>query len=152
MDDRKIMDDISIGGQPDAADLPRLAQRGYRTVVNLRGAHEEGVLEDEKRLAEEAGLNYAEIPVTPETLDDLAVQRFQGAVTGTDGPPAYVHCRGGGRAGLLTLMHLALAHSWSLQQAYEEGERHGGLAPGPDSPYREFFESFIKRHSPAERR
>lgn len=150
MNERKITTDITIGGQPMAEDIQSLAKRGFRTIVNLRTDGEQGALDEEKRIAEEAGLDYAEIPVAPNTLDDLAVHRFEGAVTG-DSPPAYVHCGGGGRAGIMTLLHLTIVPGWSLAQAYEQGQKLGDLAPGPNSPYRAFFEAYIKRHSPAER-
>ena len=150
MNERKITDGITIAGQPTTAELEKLKESGFRTVVNLRAASESGALPDEERLVEEAGLNYAEIPVASNTLDDLAVQRFIGAVATTDSQPALVHCAGGGRAGLMTLLHLAIEHGWSLAQAMEEGEKLG-IAPAPNSPYRAFFESYIKRHSPAER-
>ncbi|MBV9864867.1 MAG: protein tyrosine phosphatase family protein [Abitibacteriaceae bacterium] len=151
LNERKITNEISISGQPTAEDIADVAQRGFRMVVNLRAEGEQSDPDEEKRLVEEAGLNYTEIPVTPASLDDLAVQRFQGAVTGYDSTPAIVHCGSGGRAGIMVLLHLALTHGWSIQQALEEGEKMGNIAPGPDSPYRQFFESFLKRHSPAER-
>jgi uncharacterized protein (TIGR01244 family) len=150
MNDRKITDDITVGGQPTAEELQNLRANGYRTVVNLRTPDEEGVLRDEERLAEDTGLNYSSIPVSPDTLDDIAVQNFQGALIGDDRLPALVHCKGGGRAGVLTLLHLTINNGWSLAQALEEGNKLG-IAPSETSPYRAFFDDFIKRHSPAER-
>jgi len=150
MNERKITDDITISGQPSAEELQNLRASGYRTVINLRTMDEEGLVPDEERMAENAGLNYAAIPVSPDTLDDIAVQNFQGALIGDDRSPALVHCKGGGRAGVLTLLHLTISNGWSLAQALEEGEKLG-IAPSDTSPYRAFFDDFIKRHSPAER-
>jgi hypothetical protein len=45
---------------------------------------------------------------------------------------------------------MAVQHGWSLQQTLDEGKKLG-IAPSETSPYRAFFEGFIKRHSPAER-
>ncbi len=151
MNARNITNDIAISGQPSRDELGRVAEQGYRTVVNLRTADEPGVLSDEERLVEGAGLTYAAIPVSPGMLDDAAVERFSQALASVDGTPALVHCKGGGRAGMMTLLHLAIQNGWSLEQTLDEGKKLGDIAPPESSPYRAFFESFIKRHSPAHR-
>jgi uncharacterized protein (TIGR01244 family) len=145
---KQITDELWISGQPTPEEL-RTAGERFRTVVNLRTADENGV-PDEERLVENAGLSYAPIPVTPPTLDDAAVERFSQAVSSVDSTPALVHCQGGGRAGVMTLLHLAVTQGWSLERALEEGEKHG-IAPAPSSPYRAFFEDYIRRHSAGER-
>ncbi len=151
MDTREISEGISIGGQPTAEDLQQAGEQGFRTVINLRTDDEAGVLTEEERLVEGAGMTYAPIPVAPDTLDDIAVERFSQALASVDALPAYVHCKSGGRAGVMTLLHLAIYHGWSLEQTLQEGEKRGNIAPAPDSPYRAFFESFIRRHSAGER-
>lgn len=151
MNARNITNDIAISGQPTADELGRMAEQGYRTVVNLRTADEPGIVADEERIVEGAGLTYAAIPVSPDTLDDAAVERFSQALASVDGTPALVHCKGAGRAGMMTLLHLAIQNGWSLEQTLDEGKKLGDLAPSETSPYRAFFESFIKRHSPGER-
>jgi uncharacterized protein (TIGR01244 family) len=145
---QKISDEITTAGQPSADDLRELAGQGFRTVVNLRMPDEPGVA-DEERIVEGQGLNYASIPVSPETLDDAAVQRFVNTIASEGRVPALVHCKSGGRAGMMTLLYMAVQNGWSLQQTLEEGQKNG-TAPSATSPYRAFFEDFIRRHSPAE--
>lgn len=151
MNEKKITNAITVGGQPGADDIREIAAAGYRTVVNLRTDGEEGILPDEKEAVEHASLNYAAIPGAPDILDDIAVQRFSQAVSSLDSQPAYVHCKGGGRAGVMTLLHLAIEHGWSLEETLRQGEKLGGIGPSETSPYRPFFEDYIRRHSPAER-
>lgn len=148
---RKIMHNLFIAGQPTEEELADIPSTGFRTVINLRTADEEGVVANEERLVETAGLNYAAIPVTPETIDDVAVQRFIQAIDSDDAPPVVVHCGSGGRAGIMVLLHLAIIYGWSVERTLSEGERLG-IAPGPTSPYRAFVEDYIRRHSPAERK
>jgi uncharacterized protein (TIGR01244 family) len=154
MNERKVTDGITVAGQPMAADIEKYRDQGFRTVVNLRTGDELQNAPDEvraeERLVEEAGMTYSWVPVSPQTLDDIGVQRFTQALASVDAQPAIVHCQGGGRAGIMTLLHLALDHGWSIQKALEEGEKLG-IAPKDDSPYRAFFEDYLKRHSPAER-
>ncbi len=148
--EREIVPGLAIAGQPTEEELENLGESGYRTVVNLREDNEPGALTDEERLVENAGLNYASIPISARTIDDIAVQRFIQAVDSDGAQPVVVHCGGGGRAGLLVLLHLAIKHGWSVAQTLEEGAKLG-IAPGAASPYRAFIEDYIRRHSPAER-
>lgn len=149
LNEQKITDTISIGGKPSAADIEELHSRGFKTVVNLLMPDEPGALEEE-RLVENTGMDYSHVPVSPATLDDIALARFSQAIESSDGPVA-VHCKGGGRAGVLTLIHLAIEHGWSIEEALEEGQKQQ-IKVGEDSPYRAFFENYLRRHSAGERR
>lgn len=147
----QITDNILVAGQPKDDELRKLAENGYKTVVNLRSDEESGILDNEGRIAESAGLNYASIPVSPNTLTETKVGRFLQTLATKDALPAVVHCGGGGRAGIMVLLHLAITQKWSLQQALEQGEEMG-IAPSPGSPYRKYFEDYIRQHSAGERR
>lgn len=146
---KKITNELYIAGQPTEDEL-RSAGGQFRTVVNLRTEDESGVVPDEERIVESSGLSYAPIPVSPATLDDAAVERFSQALGSEGSTPALIHCQGGGRAGIMTLMHLAVTQGWSLEQALEVGAE-SGIAPAEDSPYRRFFEDYIHQHSAGER-
>ena len=148
---RKIDDQISISGQPTTSDLDALVEQGFRTIVNLRTEDEAGAMHDEEREVENRALNYAAIPVSPTLLDDLSVARFSQALESVDGTPALVHCKSAGRAGLMTLLHLAVKHGWSVEHALQQGREMGDLAPAENSPYRAFFENYLRRHSAGER-
>ena len=146
---KPIMDGLWTSGQPTADELRNSAGQ-FKTIVNLRMEDESGLVPTEERLVEDAALHYAPIPVSPATLDDASVERFSQALGSEDSTPALIHCQGGGRAGVMTLMHLAVTHGWSLERTLEEGERLD-IGPADDSPYRSFFDGYIKRHSAGER-
>jgi uncharacterized protein (TIGR01244 family) len=148
INEQPFPDQITIGGAPDSAAIEDLKARGFTTIINLRTPDEPNYAQEESEV-EGAGLDYAAIPISPTLIDDIAVARFSGAVTSSAGPVA-VHCKGGGRAGVMSLLHLAVTHGWSLEHALEEGERLG-VKIAADSPYRQFFESYIQRHSAGER-
>lgn len=151
MNKHKITPKIFIGGQPKETDLDVLRTEGFRTIVNLRTTGETGYFSNEEHAVESRGLNYVEIPTTPELLDDLAIHRFLNALNSEDAPPLYIHCGSGGRAGVLTLIFLAVKNGWTLSKAYTVGEE-AQIAPKKNSPYRAIFESYIKRHSAGERK
>ena len=147
LNEQKITDKISIGGALRDGDAQDLENRGFKTVVNLMTPDEFN--DGEEELVKGAGMTYAPIPVSPATLDDITVARFLQAIESSDGPVA-VHCKSGGRAGLMALLALGIEHGWSLDMIYKEGEKMGIKIP-KDSPYRSFFESYIKAHSAGER-
>ncbi len=147
LNEQKVTDKISIGGALRDGDAQDLENRGFKTVVNLMTADESN--DGEEELVKGVGMTYAPIPVAPNTLDDITVARFLQAIESSDGPVA-VHCKSGGRAGLMTLLALAIENAWSVDKALEEGENMK-IVIAADSPYRGFFESYIKRHSAGER-
>ena len=147
LNEQKITDKISIGGALRDGDAQDLESRGFSTVVNLMTPEESN--DGEEELVKGVGLDYAPIPISPATLDDITVARFLQAVESSDGAVA-VHCKGGGRAGMMTLLLLGIEHGWTLEKTLEEGEKLK-IKIGADSPYRAFFESYIRRHSSGER-
>lgn len=147
LNEQKLTDRISIGGALCDGDAQDLENRGFKTVVNLMMPDESH--DGEEELIKGVGLTYAPISVSPATLDEITAARFSQAIESSDGPVA-VHCKGGGRAGLMTLIHLAISHGWSVNNALEEGEKLG-IKVAADSPYRAFFEGYIKKHSAGER-
>ena len=148
LNEQQINEKIFIGGRPDAAEIENLHARGFTTVINLLTDEELGGVHEEQ-LVEDAGMTYAAVPTSPALLDDIAFSRFGQAIDSSDGLVA-VHCKGGGRAGILSLLHLAVANGWNLSQTYDEGEKLG-IKISNNSPYREFFADYIRRHSAGER-
>ena len=147
LNEQKISDKISIGGALRDGDAQDLENRGFVTVINLMTPDESS--DGEEKLVKGVGMTYAPIPVAPNTLDDITVARFLQVVESSTGPVA-VHCKSGGRAGLMALVALAIEHGWSVDDALAQGEKLG-IKIAPNSPYRSFFESYLKRHSAGER-
>ena len=57
------MPGVVSGGQPTESQIEAAAERGYRTVINLRTEQEPG-FEWERELVETTGMRYVHIPVT----------------------------------------------------------------------------------------
>ncbi len=58
-------DDLLFGGQPTADDLKEMAQKGVKTIINLRLPQEESDLppEEERRAVEALGMKYVNLPM-----------------------------------------------------------------------------------------
>lgn len=150
MNNEKMLDEgLLITGQPTPDDIEQLRKRGVREVINLRGVDEQDFWEGEKAAVEGAGMDYSNIPISPSILDDTAVSRVHQAIESAGGL-AVLHCQGGGRAGIMGLLHLAVKHGWGIEHALGEGQKRG-VEVKEDSPYRAFFERYLKDHSPEER-
>ena len=110
---------------PDEAALRKAATSGMRSLVNFRTSGEKGLsLEEERRIADAAGLNYLHVPVSGDSLDAVQVDEFRRALD--DLPqPVFLHCASGKRAAAMTLMALAADKGWDGDAALAEGRRRG---------------------------
>ncbi len=94
------LDNVTTSGQPTSGSLEALAESGYYTVIDLRGAQEDRGF-DERSVVEDLGMTYFSLPVNgasgvtfenAELLDRLLSQ-----VEG----PVLLHCGSGNRVGAL---------------------------------------------------
>lgn len=83
---------LTTSGQPDEAQLARLAALGVRTVINL-GLHDhERALADERASLEALGITYIHIPVPWEAPEEVHFDRFCEAMDAAESAPVHVHC------------------------------------------------------------
>ena len=102
----RVSDRISVGGQPSEADLDRLAERGFRAVINLRTDDEANLPispEAERAYAESAGLTYRRLPIRPAGLRPHEVEVFRLIARDLPGP-IFVHCAAGQRASAISVL------------------------------------------------
>ena len=100
-------------------------------------------------MVEGVGLDYESLPTSPDLLDDIAVARFIQEVDSSGGP-VYVHCKMGGRASIMALLHDAVGGGWTIEKTMKTAEEKG-VKLGDDSPYKDFVEDYLARHSAGER-
>jgi len=147
MQKTKWNDTISVGGALEAGDAQSLHDEGFRSVIDLRTADE--MQTPEKAWVEGVGMDYETLPTAPDLLDDAAIARFIQEVDSSGGP-VYIHCKAGGRANIMALLHDAQTRGWTVEHALEvAGEK--GIKLGEDSPYRAPFVDYLHRHSAGER-
>ena len=147
MQKTKWNDKISIGEALEADDAQKLHDEGIRTVIDLRTNDE--INPAEKAWVEGVGLDYELLPTSPQLLDDMAVMRFIQEVDSSDGP-VYVHCKMGGRAGIMALLHDAVSGGWTVEKTLQTAQEKN-VKLGDDSPYVDFVRDYLERHSAGER-
>jgi protein tyrosine/serine phosphatase len=115
---------IFRGAQPDADGFRALKERGVRTIVNLRGKH------DDRPVASPLGLDVVDIPmsatvtIAPPTDDE--VRAFLAAVLDPAKRPVFVHCAAGkDRTGTMCALYRIEVDGWTPEKAYEEMKSFG---------------------------
>lgn len=127
---RKISDEFFAGGQPTPADLKQLAEEGFKSVVNLRGTGEAGVLADEQQQAEAAGLEYTNLPLQSTEASAESIAKLLAEVEQLP-TPVYFHCGAGGRASAAALIAFAAQQQLSRADVIAKAE---ALGINPDHP------------------
>ncbi len=101
---RVPVDGVLTGGQPSEEEIERVAQAGYRTVVNLRTEGEHGTW-DEKPVVTGLGMRYISIPVAGADGINVENARKLGEVVDDEElRPLFVRCGSGNRIGALFAM------------------------------------------------
>lgn len=121
---------IACAGATDASAIPEIAKRGYKSIINLRLASENGANIDEGRAAAaRAGINYVHLPFELGRPDDTVVDRFIAAVSDTGNQPAFVHCGSANRAAGMWMIKRVVADGWDAARAETEARAIGLSSP-----------------------
>ena len=107
--------------QPSPRDIRRLAGRGLKTIINLRGGRSHGAWQLEKDAAERQGITIVDLVLrsreAPDRATLLALPAFFESLT----YPALAHCKSGAdRAGLFAALYLLVMHKADARTALRE--------------------------------
>jgi uncharacterized protein (TIGR01244 family) len=119
-----LVQGIATAGQPRAEHLRRLADLGYKVVIDLRHPDEPRGF-DEVAAVRETGLRYENIPVTPPTLGDEEFERFRAVLRDPANRPALVHCGSANRVGALLIPYLILDEGRLFEEALRLAQQVG---------------------------
>jgi uncharacterized protein (TIGR01244 family) len=124
MHDIREIAPVATAGQPEVGHFERLAQVGYRTVIDLREPDEDRGL-DEPEAIRQAGMQYANIPVGHDDVSDETFDRFRELMNDQERRPVLVHCSSANRVGALLIPYLVLDEGKSQDEALEIASRVG---------------------------
>ena len=95
MDYFELAENLVFGSQPGRKDMESLANKGIKTLVNLRFADEEEPElppDAEREAARELGMDFVNIPVNAATMNDaLSGQIHEALREARKDGPVYVH-------------------------------------------------------------
>jgi protein tyrosine/serine phosphatase len=112
----RVSEGLYRGAQPSKKEgFESLAEIGIKTVVNLRGGH------DEAKVVHAHGLDYVYIPMRAWSFDEEDVIRFLQVATLPANQPVFVHCRrGADRTGMAVAVYRVVVEHWSREDALAE--------------------------------
>ncbi len=134
-DAREITRTITVADQPSEADLATLKEEGFKGVINLRNDGEPeqplGIAAEGERVRA-LGMDYLHYGVGGAPLSEGGVASVSDFLERHASERVLVHCRKGGRAQALVLLHQAKAQKWTADEAIARGaamglEVEGGL-------------------------
>lgn len=114
---------LAGGSVPSAAGLAWLAEKGYRTVLDLRPSGEVSTTFIAEAAAK--GLRYLTLPVSLESLDDATLARFQFELSAPEARPLFFFDGDGSRAGALWYIRRVTVDRVDPQIARREAEEIG---------------------------
>src|SRR5215207_2941416 len=114
------LEGIATAGQPEQEHLERLAQAGYRTVLDVRTLEEDPGF-DESETVRRAGMEYVNMPleVKPEAFTDEVFERARELLADPGQRPILVHCASAVRVAPLLIPYLILEEGRSPDEAVE---------------------------------
>lgn len=147
-DAREITRTIMVADQPGDADLVALKKEGYKGIINLRN---DGEPEQPLDIAAEGervralGMEYLHYGVGSAPLSADGVASVCDFLDSHASEHVLVHCRKGGRAKALVLLHQARAQKWTADEVITRGaamglEVEGGLKVLVETYLREHHE------------
>ena len=138
-----VNDQVLRGGQPSDDGFKKLAERGVKTVVDLRWIDEHSIAH-EKQVVEADGMRFVSVPMrgigapTPEQ-----VSQALSVLGDSNSWPVFVHCRrGSDRTGTVLACYRIAHDHWQNQKALEEAKTYGL------SSLERAMRSFIQRFQP----
>jgi uncharacterized protein (TIGR01244 family) len=133
---------IACGGSTKPEAIREIRNMGFKSVINLRLATEEGAMvEEEGAAVRAAGMNYVHLPFNAQSPDPHLIDNFIAAVTKPANTPAYVHCAAGGRAAALWMIKRVKADGWTVDRALVEAN-----ALGLNDRFRPFAMNYLATH------
>lgn len=145
----EITDRLTVGkAHPGLEDFEQLAREGFRAVVNLRTADEEGqplTPEREGDKVRALGMSYLHFPVNSDDISERVVDRFRAAIQGLP-RPLFAHCKSGTRSGAFLVMHVAAEVGMTGEEALAKAEELGFECDSEE------LERFVRRYVDQRRR
>lgn len=134
---------VACGGATEVSALDGLKQDGFKTVINLRMAAEQGAnIEENRAKAQSLGLNYVHIPLSGSAPDTKAVDLFLATIADKSNQPVFIHCASASRVGAMWMVKRTLQDGWPIEKAADEAKLIGLRS----APLEQFARDYIASH------
>lgn len=134
-------DSIYFAGQPEADDFALFAQRGVKTVINLRREDEmERLGFDERANVEAKGMRYVQIPIGADEPTEESLTRLMDLLAGGEKEePILLHCASSNRVGYIWALYEGVRQGKTVDEAVAAGKAAGLRSPALESRVRGYL-------------
>jgi tyrosine-protein phosphatase SIW14 len=138
-----VNEHVLRGGQPNDDGFKSLAQRGVKTVVDLRWVDEHSI-PHEKQIVEANGMRFVSVPMKGFSAPkEEQVLKALSVLEDSESWPVFVHCRrGSDRTGTILACYRISHDHWDNQKALGEAKSYGF------SMFEKAMRGFIERFKP----
>jgi len=138
----ELLPRIGTGGQPTEEGMKLLAEKGYKSIINIRSSSEQFDMAGEEKLAMQLGLRYYMVPFVAREPSEAQALAFNALMSALRDNKVFVHCGSGNRVGSLMMIYLALEEAMPADKAEQEAKKVGLRA----ADLLEFSKQVIGRH------
>lgn len=138
---KSITNTLAIGSVAETEGLEEIAQKGYKSVIDLCPAAEGNQLN--ASIVKELALEYVSVPISAKNLTMETLEAFKQAVQASP-QPIYTRCASGLRAGVFTLLVLAEQEGWTEAQYLEQFQTLG-IDQKPNCPLGSFAHTYFEQ-------
>ena len=122
----RIETTVACAGAITPESVAGIRDMGFRSIINLRLATEQGANVDaEAAAAREAGINYFHLPFNSGSPEASVVDSFIETISMQGVEPAFIHCAGGGRAAGMWFTKRVVVDGWNTDRAMAEATELG---------------------------
>jgi uncharacterized protein (TIGR01244 family) len=140
----KVDATVACGGALSPEAFAALKSSGFKSIVNLRAASEQGAnVEDSQKAAEQAGLKYFHLPFVTAKPEAEKVDEFLKLVAAPENQPMMLHCASGGRASMFWAIKRVMIDGWAVDKAMNELP---DLSKNVSDPLKTFTLDYLKSH------
>jgi uncharacterized protein (TIGR01244 family) len=118
---QRVAPNIATSGALDSNAIQELVKHDFRTIIDLR-TEQEGT-NNEKLAVKKTDMEYFNIPVTREGIDESQLAAFK-AILAQATSPILLHCSTGNRAGAMWVVY-RLSEGMPADRAFKEGRDAG---------------------------
>jgi protein tyrosine/serine phosphatase len=135
--------------QPSPRDIRRLARRGIKTIVNLRGERDCGSYRLQQRACEKYGIRMVDFVVKSRQAPQRHIFHDAKALFETIEYPMLLHCKSGAdRAGLMSVLYLILKEGQPVEDARRQlSLRYGHIIQADTGVLDMVFDSYLAHSS-----
>jgi protein tyrosine/serine phosphatase len=121
-----VNEHVLRGGQPSDDGFKSLAERGVKTIIDLRWIDEHPISR-EREIVEANGMRFLSVPMKGLSAPTLEqVSKVLSVLEDGDSWPVFVHCRrGADRTGTILACYRITHDHWDNQKALDEAKKYG---------------------------